>query len=47
MLIIKGGLIHNAVEKEPFVGDILVEDGKIVEILKAGSMALTPSIPRI
>ncbi len=32
MLIIKGGLIHNAIDREPFVADILVEDGKIVKI---------------
>ena len=31
-LLIKQAKIHNAVEKEPFVADILVEDGKIVKI---------------
>ena len=36
MLIIKGGLIHNAIEKEPFIGDIMIQDGKIVEILREG-----------
>ena len=34
MLIIKNGLIHNAVDREPFAADILVEDGKIVKIEK-------------
>ncbi len=34
MLIIKGGQIYNAIDPEPFVGDILIENGKIVEILK-------------
>ncbi len=34
MLIIKGGLIHNAIDREAFVADILVEDGKIVKIEK-------------
>ena len=28
-LLIKQGNIHNAVDKEAFTGDILVEDGKI------------------
>ncbi len=32
MLLIKGGLIHNAVSPEPFVGDILVAEGKIAKI---------------
>ncbi|MBR0464388.1 MAG: amidohydrolase [Clostridia bacterium] len=32
MLLIKGGLIHDAVNREPYVGDILVEDGKIKKI---------------
>ena len=31
-LLIKQGTIHNAVEKEPFTSDILVEDGKIKKI---------------
>lgn len=34
MIFIKGGNIHNAVEREPFVGDILIEDGKIKDIGK-------------
>ena len=29
MLLIRGGLIHTAVDPQPFTGDILVEDGKI------------------
>lgn len=33
-MIIKNGLIHNAVEKEPFVADILIKDGKIAAIGK-------------
>ena len=32
MLLIRGGLIHNAIDPEPFTGDILVEGGKIVKI---------------
>lgn len=34
MLIIKGGLIHNAVDREPFIADILIDEGKIVRIEK-------------
>ena len=34
MLCIQNGTIHNAVQEEPFVADILVEDGKIVKIEK-------------
>ncbi len=29
MLCVKNGMIHNAVTREPFRGDILVENGKI------------------
>ena len=32
MLCIKNGNIHNAVQEEAFVADILVENGKIVKI---------------
>ena len=32
MLIIKGGLIHNAIDREPFIADILINEGKIVKI---------------
>lgn len=32
MLIIKQGTIHDAVQREPYVADILVEDGKITKI---------------
>lgn len=32
MLIIKNGNIHNAINPEPFVADILVENGKIADI---------------
>ena len=32
MLIIKGGLIHDAVHAEPYVGDILIDGGKIAKI---------------
>ena len=32
MLCIKNGKIHNAVQEEAFVADILVENGKIVKI---------------
>lgn len=35
MLIIKQGLIHDAVHKEPYRADILVKHGKIIEIAKA------------
>lgn len=31
-LLIKQGTIHNAIEEEPFVADILVENGKIKKI---------------
>ncbi len=34
MLLIKNGLIHNAIQREPFVADILVDNGKIVKIEK-------------
>ncbi len=34
MILIKNGLIHDAVNKEPYIGDILIEDGKIKEIRK-------------
>ncbi len=34
MLVIKNGTIHNAVSAEPFVADILVDDGKIIGIEK-------------
>ena len=34
MLCIKNGTLHTVVEKEPYVADILVEDGKIVKIAK-------------
>lgn len=34
MLLIKNGLIHNAIDREPFIADILVNNGKIVEIKK-------------
>lgn len=32
MICIKNGTIHNAIEPQGFVGDILIEDGKIKEI---------------
>lgn len=35
MLIMKQGLIHDAVRKEPYRADILVKHGKIIEIAKA------------
>ena len=31
-ILIKQGTIHNAIEEEPFVADILVENGKIKKI---------------
>ena len=31
-LLIKQGNIHNAVQKETFVADILIENGKIAKI---------------
>ena len=34
-MIIKNGLIHDAVNCEPYVGDIRVEEGKIKEIGKS------------
>ena len=34
MLLIKNGLIHNAVNREPFIADILVDNGKIIQIEK-------------
>ena len=39
MLCIKNGKVHDAIHREPFLGDILVEDGKIKAIgenLEAG-----------
>lgn len=32
MLCVKNGIIHDAIHREAFKGDILVEDGKIKEI---------------
>lgn len=32
LLLIKNGRIHNAIDPEPFVADILVKDGKIIKI---------------
>lgn len=32
MLIIRGGLIHNAIQPEPFTADMIIEDGKIKAI---------------
>ncbi len=32
MLIIRGGMIHNAIKPEPFAADILIEEGKIKAI---------------
>ena len=32
MLLIRNGLIHNAIDREPFIADLLVEDGRIVRI---------------
>ena len=37
MLCIKNGLIHDAASATPYVGDILVENGKITQILPANS----------
>lgn len=34
MICIQNGLIHNAITKEAFTGDILIEGGKILEIGK-------------
>ena len=34
MLIIKNGTIHNGISKEPFVADILIQNGKIAKIEK-------------
>ena len=31
-LLIKQGTIHDAVEKEPYIADILIENGKIKKI---------------
>ena len=31
-MIIKNGLIHDAVNRDPYIADIRVEDGKISEI---------------
>ena len=34
MLLIKNGLIHDAVNREPYIADILVDEGKIVKMEK-------------
>ena len=34
MLLIKNGLVHDAVNREPYIADILVDEGKIVKIEK-------------
>ena len=31
-LLLKQGTIHNAIDEEPFVADILAEDGRIKKI---------------
>ncbi|MGI6700006.1 MAG: amidohydrolase [Christensenellales bacterium] len=42
MLLIKNGNIHNAIQPEPFKGDILCADGKITEI--APNIEATPDM---
>lgn len=37
MLCIKNGLIHDAVSKEPYPADLLIQDGKFKELLPPGS----------
>jgi imidazolonepropionase-like amidohydrolase len=32
MMIIKNALIHDAIHEEPFYGDIVIENGKIVSV---------------
>ena len=38
-LLLKQGTIHNAVDEEAFVADILIEDGKIKKIAPAGGQS--------
>ena len=38
MLCIKNGLLHTAVKREAFVSDILIENGKIIEIKESISV---------
>ena len=35
-MIIKNGLIHNAVEKDPFVADILIKEAKRIWCMGSG-----------
>lgn len=32
MILIKNGIIHDAIHKEPYAGDILIKDGRIAEL---------------
>ena len=32
ILLIKQGMVHDAVHREPYVADILIENGKIAKI---------------
>lgn len=36
MLCVKNGMIHDAVHEKPFIGDVLIENGKIKDILTTG-----------
>ena len=39
MLLLKNGLVHDAVNREPYVADILIDNGKIAEIAPSISAA--------
>ena len=43
MLLIKNGCIHDAVSREPYIADIMVENGKITAI-NTGTM-LSGALP--
>ena len=37
MLLIKNGLVHDAINREPYIADIFVKNGKIALIKKKDS----------
>ena len=36
MLVVKNGLVHDAVNREPYVADLVIEEGKIAKIVRSG-----------
>ena len=44
MLLIKNGLIHDAVNREPYRADILIENGKIARIAPEIAACMGPTL---